>query len=252
MAQRPPPFTTLETFRELVDLSRQAICREIFQRNTERIKVKKERTAVHNLSRIIDATLTLANRKGFQATTLRDLGRQAGMSLGALYSYIGSKDELAALILRHGQLLTDRVMRHTLSGVTDPGERLATAVRTHVYLTEVLQPWFYFSYMESRNLGRAELESALQGELATESIIAEILRDGQRTGQFQGGDPDFDAASVKALLQDWYLKRWKYSRRQITADTYADHVIQLMERYLDAGMSARPNRSPIPEPRRTT
>jgi hypothetical protein len=33
------------------------------------------------------------------------------------------------------------------------------------------------------------------------------------------------ATVIKAMLQDWYVKRWKYSRRRISVDEYADFVI---------------------------
>ncbi|HYW02873.1 MAG TPA: TetR/AcrR family transcriptional regulator [Gammaproteobacteria bacterium] len=225
-------LTTLKEFQDWVDLSRQAICREIFARNSERIGVKKEATAVRNLSRIIDATLRLANEKGFQAMTLRDLSGETGMSMGALYTYIGSKDELVRLIQSHGRLLTGRVMHDSLEAVTGAVPRLSAAIRAHVYLTEVLHPWFYFSFMESRHLGRREIEAAIQGELASEKIFADILAEGQQEGLFRRIDVTLAAASIKALMQDWYLKRWKYSRRGVGAEAFAAHLIAFVLAYV--------------------
>ncbi|HYW91642.1 MAG TPA: TetR/AcrR family transcriptional regulator [Gammaproteobacteria bacterium] len=225
-------LTTLRAFEEWVDLSRQAICREIYARNSERIGVKKEATAVRNLSRIIDATLRLANEKGFQAMTLRDLSGETGMSMGGLYTYIGSKDELVRLIQSHGRLLTERVMHDSLEAVTGAVPRLSAAIRAHVYLTEVLHPWFYFSFMESRHLGRREIETAIQGELASEAIFADILAEGQQAGLFRRIDVALTAASIKALMQDWYLKRWKYSRRGVGAEAFASHLIAFVLAYV--------------------
>jgi hypothetical protein len=31
------------------------------------------------------------------------------------------------------------------------------------------------------------------------------------------------------MLQDWYLKRWKYARRQISVDDYAEFLIRFVE-----------------------
>ena len=42
------------------------------------------------------------------------------------------------------------------------------------------------------------------------------------------------SAALKALLQDWYLKRWKHERRRLSVEQYAEFVIELMGAYLDA------------------
>ncbi len=244
MTDPAPSVTTIKAFQQRVDLSRQAICREIYARHRDRIRVKKEVTAVRNLSRIIDATLRLANEKGFQAMTLRDLSRNTGISMGALYTYIGSKDDLVWLIQSHGRLLSQRVMQASLEAVSGAVPRLCAAIRAHVYLTEILQPWFYFSFMESRHLGRREIEAAIQSELASERIFADIVATGQDEGLFRAVEPSLAAASIKALMQDWYLKRWKYSQRTVTAEAFAGHLIELTLAFLHA----QPEPAPITVP----
>ena len=39
------------------------------------------------------------------------------------------------------------------------------------------------------------------------------------------------AAAIKPLVQDWYLKRWKYRRRKIAVEAYADFVIAMIDAY---------------------
>jgi len=44
--------------------------------------------------RVVDAALTLFRKRGFDATTMRDVAAAAGLSLGAAYYYFRSKDEI--------------------------------------------------------------------------------------------------------------------------------------------------------------
>ncbi len=229
---------TLEDFKTQVDLSRKAICEDLYASCRDQIQVKKKPTALRNLERIIDSTLELANRTGFQAMTLRDLSRHSGLSMGALYSYIGSKEELVRLIQEHGRHLSARVIYDCLEGVEGPAARMAAAIRAYVYLTHILQDWFYFSFMEARHLGREQMEAALQGDLRTEATFAGIISDGQRAGLFADVDPHLTAAAINAMLQDWYLKRWKYRRLEVTPDQYADHLINMTAAILAADMRA--------------
>ena len=36
-------------------------------------------------------------------------------------------------------------------------------------------------------------------------------------------------------MQDWYLKRWKYRRREVTPDSYTDWVVEFVEVLVVAG-----------------
>ncbi|MEW5735619.1 MAG: TetR/AcrR family transcriptional regulator [Thermodesulfobacteriota bacterium] len=223
---------TLSEFKNLVNLSKQEICREIFSENADRIKVKKEERVVKNLAKIFDATLAISNKKGFHAMSLRDLSESSGLSMGALYSYFSSKDELLSMIQEQGRRLTYRVLGEQILGVTDPREMLSVGIITHLYLSEVMQPWFYFTFMEAKNLDRKELKEAIASELWTEKFFADILRQGAEKGVFMARDPEMTSAVLKALLQEWYVKRWKYRNRNVSVETYARFIIDWMMAFL--------------------
>ncbi len=219
-------------FKKLVALSREEICREIFGENRDRIKVKKEEVAVRNLVKIFDATLAISNKKGFHAMSLRDLSAETGLSMGALYSYFGSKEELLDMIQIQGRRISGKVLLEQIDEALTPEERLRQAVYCHLYLSEALFPWFYFSYMEARNLDREHQNRAIEGELFTERIIKDILDDGIHGEVFSVPDTLLTAAVIKSMLQDWYLKRWKYTRRRISVEDYAQFVINFIESFI--------------------
>ena len=220
---------TIDEFRQMTLLSMEEICREIFRENQSSIKIKKEPVAVKNLVNIFNTMLVLSNEKGFQTMSLRDLSLASGLSMGALYSYFSSKDELLEMVQTQGR----RIIRKILSQFTDPADspptRLRAAIRTHLYLTEVMQPWFYFSFMETKNLNKTQQKKSIEGELATEQGFIDILEDGNRTKDFVVAAPVLTASVIKAMLQDWYVKRWKHTRRGISVETYANFVIDVIE-----------------------
>jgi TetR/AcrR family transcriptional regulator, cholesterol catabolism regulator len=221
----------LKSFEKQVAVSMTDICREIFKNRSHSIKIKKETVAVKNLVRIFKATLKLANQKGFHAMSLRDLCAESGMSMGGLYAYFNNKAELLTLIQAQGRAIIARVMSDQLSGIENAVQALDMAVRCHLYLSEVLQPWFFFSYMETRFFHAEEGKRAIAGELQSEAIFSGILEKGIARGSFTIADPLLVAAAIKALLQDWYLKRWKYRRRNISVEAYGDFVISMISAY---------------------
>jgi AcrR family transcriptional regulator len=222
-----------KTFRRIVDVSMEDMCRDLFLGNRESIRIKKEGVAVKNLVKIFDAALSISNEKGFSAMSLRELSAEAGLSMGALYTYFKSKDELLDMIQRQGRMLIMRVLLNQIEGIEDPKIKLKQAILVHLYLSEVMQSWFYFSYMETKNLAKDEHRKAIEAELFTEKIFIDILKEGREKGIFRPVEMELVGAALKAMLQDWYLKRWKYARRKVTVEKYAAFLVDLIETYLN-------------------
>ncbi|MBN1104773.1 MAG: TetR/AcrR family transcriptional regulator [Deltaproteobacteria bacterium] len=222
-----------KSFKSLVSFSEEDLCRELFLGHRQTIRIKKEGLAVRNLARIFNAALTLSNQKGFKAMSLRNLSAEAGLSMGALYTYFKSKEELLHMILQQGRMVVKRVLQGQVEESDDPRIQLRRVIQAHLYLSEVMQPWFYFSYMETKNLAKEEQKKAMQAELFTEKILIEIMNKGRERGVFRPVETKLAGAVIKAMLQDWYLKRWKYAVRKITVEKYASFVVGFVTRYLE-------------------
>jgi hypothetical protein len=87
----------------------------------------------------------------------------------------------------------------------------------------------------------------LLSELYTENIFASILKEGQEKGVFVSRDHQIAAGAIKAMLQDWYLKRRKFAAKKVTVDRYADFVLEFVEAFYltsngnHSGMGRRTN-----------
>lgn len=211
-------------FKKAVNISKKTICQEILAQNRDRIRIKKHKTVLKNLEKIFTATLKISNKKGFQAMSMRDLSRETGLSSGALYSYFSGKEELLEMMQAQQRAIVQRILEQWIPTTGDARIRLEAAVKTHLFLSERMQPWFYFTYMEAKHLPRAQREKAIASSRYTKELIADILKSGQAAGQFGGFDPGLGADLIKALLQDWYLKRSEYRRQEVAVDGYADFV----------------------------
>ena len=98
-----------QEFKQKVNDTKQDICREVYQQNQESIRIKKEKTAIKNFEIIFDAVFKISYIKGFQAMSMRDLSRETNLSMGALYGYFKSKEELLAIIQRQGRSMVKRI-----------------------------------------------------------------------------------------------------------------------------------------------
>ncbi|AUH35353.1 TetR family transcriptional regulator [Paracoccus tegillarcae] len=193
----------------------------MLERHADVISVQKPDVAVKKLKIIIAAALKLSNRKGFQAMSLRDLSKESGVSMGGLYAYFDSKTTLLNMILTEVTDAVDNVLGNPPLEVTqDPIAHLKWLVDAHIRLTEDMLPWFSFAFMEAKNFPAKERDMAVDSEELTESFFAKVTARAIAEERFRPGVTPLLPTLIKPLLQDWYVKRAKFRRRDVTVDTY--------------------------------
>ncbi len=235
MSEQWPEPISFKTFKAKVKHSNDKLYLALF--NQHSFEIANERIAVKNLQRICEATFVLANEVGFQAMTLRQLSKQTGMSMGGLYAYIKSKDDLARLIYSFLDQYCENMIRQLIEDDMSANQMMNVLIKSHLYMSELLQPWFYFAYMETKNLAKEYKGTAILSELTMEKMLYESITQGLKAGCFTMNNESKEkrlltASMIKALLQDWYLKRWKYSKRKISVDQYAQQVVEITLEYL--------------------
>lgn len=227
-----PQEQCFASFKHCLPVCRDTVYSAFFGAFREDIKVKRESAAIKNLKTIFDATFELASHGGFDAMSLRDLSQATGISMGGLYNYIRSKDKLA-------QMVNDFLSQHLAplayslnleSG--SPRQRLATRLRIYIYMGSLFRPWYRFVYMESKSMARQQRDQAKQFDLVDTAKLKELIEEGIAAGEMQCANTELTASALLALIQDWYLKSWKYKQNDTTTDDYASFLVSLMDKLL--------------------
>jgi AcrR family transcriptional regulator len=218
-------------FQKVITTHQKVNAQEAITENRKEIRVKKEKTVAKNLQRIFEATLKIGNKKGFQAMSMRDLSNETELSMGALYAYFKNKENLLVMLQRNGRDNFQKVLEDCALTSEKPLNKLKQLIKTHLFMSEALRPWFVFTYMEGKNLNKKERKVAVEHELHSDTIIADMLKICEDDNIFRKQNHQVTAVMIKSLLSDWYLKRWKYAKMNISVDEYASHVLDLIESY---------------------
>ncbi len=215
--------TQTELFSEFYDL---------FKSN---IEIKNKNIAVEKLKTIITATFKLSATQSFANMSLRELSEETQVSMGGLYSYIKNKQQLSLYIHQFLNHFAEKILNQS-------DNNLESLIKTHIYLSEMLQPWFFFAFMESKNLNKAMRKYAIKSELMVEARLIQVIQQGQEDELYSDIlTAETVAAHIKPLLHDWYLKRWKYKQRKISADDFYFSVMIFINRGLTSPHSINEN-----------
>jgi len=222
-------FNSFKEYEYHFDYKGERVYSLIFERNKDRIKVNKEKFAIRNLQKIFDATFLISPKIGFQAMSLRDLSTETGLSMGGLYSSISSKEAIPVMVKDVVAVICDEIVDASRNEV-DPLIALQILVRGYLYSSTLMQSWFNFLYFETKSLPEKEQESSKQLELKQANELAQVLQKLKPKA-----DIDFDFVSIMAvsLIQERYIKPWKYHNPQSTIDQYADDSLGLILKTID-------------------
>lgn len=227
-----PQDMTFEAFRQTVPVDEVTVYQLLFETNTDQIKVQKPGVAIPKLKLIFECMFRISARHGFHAMSLRDLCEATGLSMGAMYNYIISKEQLAKMVTEMVGVTFVDINQPLLPAMGEPALRLEALIRAHVYMSELFQPWYYFVYMETKNLSSEHIKRAI---LVEENILNEmraVILEGERAGIYQSLDRKLVAAACQSLIQNWYLKTWHFKGSSVDAAAYADFVLDSVHRLL--------------------
>ena len=96
-----------------------------------RLHVKAKR-ADNRLPDILDAAAALFAARGFQAASIRDIVKVAGMLPGSLYYHFANKDELLVAVYAEGVRRINASVTLALTRETEPWARLEAACVAHL------------------------------------------------------------------------------------------------------------------------
>ena len=172
--------------------------------------------------RILDATVVLASKGGFDAVQMRAVAEQADVALGTLYRYFPSKIHLLVSALARQFEDTDIALtRRTNPGSTRAervGYVLARATRSlqkEPHLTEALTRAFMFA------------DSSVAGEIHVVGLRLTTMlnRAMQGADYVEGVEPTDEEIAVARVISDvWLAALVSWVTGRSTADEVADHL----------------------------
>lgn len=183
---------------------------------------------------IVERASAILFEKGFHGTSIRDIATACDMSMGQLYHYISSKDDI--LFLMH---LTSQEQWHRCLAeggfdlITDPVAKLEHGLRLSIKFLSQNRDLFRFLYTESKYMDREHLRKAL--ELDDRNVIGFYRH---LLAEIPGRpclEPDHElAASIVAFLCTFLaLRGWSLTLSDEAAvDTAVEFLVDFILRGL--------------------
>jgi TetR/AcrR family transcriptional regulator, cholesterol catabolism regulator len=166
--------------------------------------------------RILDATLALASKGGYEAVQMRAVAERADVALGTLYRYFPSKIHLlVSALARELERYQERLDRRPIPGET-PYDRVmyvlgrtTTSMQREPMLTEAMTRAFMFADPSAAN------------EVNTVARLMERMF----TRAMHEGEPSADDMAIARVIGDvWLSSLIAWVTRRASADDVSTHL----------------------------
>lgn len=174
----------------------------------------------HRSRQLLDAAARLMERDGSEAVSMQALAAEAGVSVGLIYRYFGSKDDvLLAVITDVLDAFSTTVPAAVEEAGEDPVRRLAAAFAAYCRVIDSHRHAAVLTYRESKSLDEAGRDRIKRLEVETSEPLRAAVRDGVEAGKLVAADPDLVAYNLLLLAHAWALKHWYFEQTR-TLDSY--------------------------------
>jgi len=198
-------------------------------KSADLLREREQRRRDYYREAILHAAERVILRKGYSATTMDDVAREARLSKATIYKYVPGKGVLLFEILSHHFDDLRLKMEAIASGTGTAGERLTSAIRMALSESESKQSLTRVLWMDKSMLklmrifaaaagkagtastaDRKRLGQLLEKRQALNSVGERIFNDGVASGEFRPLDTGQAVEFLEAVVEGYaHLHFWK-------------------------------------------
>lgn len=175
---------------------------------------KTKAEAAETRQALLKAALAVFGRRGYAATALEEIAREAAVTRGAIYWHFASKADLYAALIADASARLDQVINDALA--EGGGSFLESTRRVMTRMLTYLEEDATYRAVQSLQLLHAGAESEADpgraqriSELRTKTHeLAEIMRAGMAAGQFRADLEPEEAARAMLAYLDGLMSHW--------------------------------------------
>ena len=197
--------------------------------------VKDQQLIKLRREQIIKGAIKLFKEKGFHKTTTRVIASESGFSIGTLYEYIRTKEDVLFLVCDsiHEQVRERIAQAIDLKSPSIPS--MMQALRSFFYLMDEMQDEIVILYQEVKSLNKESRKHVLERERDMVGIIENVISTCTE-GKLSTKEVSLLGNNIVVQGHMWGFRRW-IMQKQFTLEEYTNAQLKLIEHAINKQIS---------------
>jgi AcrR family transcriptional regulator len=204
-------------------------------------KERREREREQRKAQILDTARALLLEKGLNATSINQIAKRAELSVGAIYFYYKSKEDLYAALQVEGLELLSQTIRQSVQEKSQPEVNIRKIAMAYLNFSEE-----HKNYFDIINYFLASPEPIFSPELKSQvdehgkdslATLADTISKGIQDGIFKAVDPRRQAIILWSTLHGM-IQFKKLENTILSKESHQSLYLEAVERFLDGQRSS--------------
>lgn len=197
-------------------------------------QIKNKALVQKRRRQIVDAAVPLFIERGYHKTTTRALAQATGLSIGSMYEYISTKDDVLYLVCIAIHAEVEQAVRAALALPLEGKAALAEVIREYFLVCSRMSDHILLMYQVTHFLPAKWQRKVLEAELRITDVFIQAMSELRSRGTFAEVDEDtvnLMGHNISVLGHTWAFRRW-YFAKNFTIDQYIQQQTDFIMRFL--------------------
>jgi AcrR family transcriptional regulator len=183
---------------------------------------------------IVEAAVKLFIKHGYHKTTTRALAKETGMSIGSLYEYVSTKEDVLYLVCIAIHSEVERGVEEALARPTVGKEALAEVIREYFLVCNRMSDHVLLMYQVTHFLPQKWQKKVLEAELRITNLFVDAMRDMVEVGKLPHLEDHtivLMGHNISTIGHTWTFRRW-YFAKHFTIEQYIEQQTDFIMSFL--------------------
>ena len=197
--------------------------------------IKNQDLVKERRRQIVDAAVKLFIKNGYHKTTTRALAKATGLSIGSLYEYVSTKDDVLYLVCIAIHTEVEHGVKEALARPTVGKAALAEVIREFFLVCNRMSDHVLLMYQVTHFLPLKWQEKVLEAELRITNLFIEAMRELRELGKLPQLDDDtinLIGHNISVIGHIWAFRRW-YFAKNFTIEQYIEQQTEFIMSFLE-------------------
>jgi TetR/AcrR family transcriptional regulator, cholesterol catabolism regulator len=196
---------------------------ETFDTREVATQIKNQELVTKRRRQIVDAAVKLFIEHGYHKTTTRILAKETGMSIGSLYEYVSTKDDVLYLVCIAIHNEVEEGLQEALSRSNEGREALREIIRKYLSVCHKMSDHILLMYQVTHFLPVKWRKKVLEAEMRITNLFIEAMGELKKAGKLALDDESINLTghNISVIGHSWTFRRWYY-HKNFTIEQFID------------------------------
>jgi AcrR family transcriptional regulator len=197
-------------------------------------QIKNKELVKERRRQIVDAAVQLFIQRGYHKTTTRALAKATGLSIGSLFEYVSTKDDVLYLVCIAIHSEVEQGLKEAFARSSQGWEAVVEIIREYFLVCDRMSDHVLLMYQVTHFLPKKWQEKVLEAEMRITDLFVQALTQLNNTGEL----PHLDDATINLISHNisvlghtWAFRRW-YFAKNFTINQYIEQQTEFIMSFL--------------------